>query len=44
MQETLQDTSLEFGKLLANPLRPDDLRREDDKALAARHSISTRSE
>src|SRR5258708_26065956 len=40
MQEPLQNTGAEFGRLLARPLRPDDLRREVDESLAARRVIA----
>src|SRR5260221_13303312 len=40
MQEPLQDTGAEFGRLLARPVRPDDLEREVDESLAARRVIA----
>src|SRR5260370_42559455 len=40
MQEPLQDTGAEFGRLLARPVRPDDLVREVDESLAARRVIA----
>jgi DNA-binding NtrC family response regulator len=39
LEETLQDTGPQFGKLLAKPMRPAELCREVDEALAASPGI-----
>jgi CheY-like chemotaxis protein len=41
LQETLRDEGPQFGKLLAKPIRPDDLRREVEEALAASPSAGS---